>query len=184
MKKLRDVYVIGVGMTPFGRHEDKKLEDLGEAAIRDALADAGIGFDVIEQAICGHVGQGSGLVVIGKGHYAQIRREAGHDLIGGHRYQGSLSGQQRLFGSGVLPEQNGEPVVGDLEQSFQVGDIRSRGGQVRLGLGDVQCGDQSRVEAVRNQFQRLPLALDVGFTEIDPLFERPDVHVGQVAAVR
>jgi acetyl-CoA acyltransferase len=60
MKKLRDVYVIGVGMTPFGRHEDKKLEDLGEAAIRDALADAGIGFDVIEQAICGHVGQGSG----------------------------------------------------------------------------------------------------------------------------
>ena len=59
MKKLRDVYVIGVGMTPFGRHEDKKLADLGEAAIRDALADAGIDFDVIEQAICGHVGQGS-----------------------------------------------------------------------------------------------------------------------------
>ncbi len=59
MKKTRDVYVIGVGMTPFGRHEGKKLTELGQEAIQDALSDAGVDFDVIEQAICGHVMAGS-----------------------------------------------------------------------------------------------------------------------------
>lgn len=59
MKNLRDVYVIGVGMTPFGRHPDKKFSILGEEAIRAALADAGIEYDAIEAAFCGHVMQGS-----------------------------------------------------------------------------------------------------------------------------
>ena len=59
MAGLRDVYVAGVGMTPFGRHPDKKFSMLGEEAIRAALADAGIEYDVIEAAFCGHVMQGS-----------------------------------------------------------------------------------------------------------------------------
>ena len=57
--KLRDVYVVGVGMTPFGRHEDKTVIDLGSWAIRDALQDAGLPFEAVEAAWCGHVGQGS-----------------------------------------------------------------------------------------------------------------------------
>ena len=57
--KLRDVYVIGVGMTPFARHEDKTVIDLGSWAIRDALADAGLPFEAVEAAWCGHVAQGS-----------------------------------------------------------------------------------------------------------------------------
>jgi len=57
--KLRDVYVVGVGMTPFARHDDKTVIDLGSWAIRDALADAGLPFEVVEAAWCGHVTQGS-----------------------------------------------------------------------------------------------------------------------------
>ncbi len=60
MANLRDVYVVGVGMTPFGRHPDKKFTELGEDAIRDALEDAGMEFGAIEAAFCGHVMQGSG----------------------------------------------------------------------------------------------------------------------------
>ena len=60
MQNLRDVYVVGVGMTPFGRHPDKSFTSLGEDALRDALADAGMEFGAIEAAFCGHVMQGSG----------------------------------------------------------------------------------------------------------------------------
>lgn len=67
MKKLRDVYVIGVGMTKFARHPDRKFYHLGEEAVRAALEDAGVPFDAIEIAYCGHVMQGStaGQKVIG-----------------------------------------------------------------------------------------------------------------------
>jgi len=55
----REVYVIGVGMTSFGRHEGKTIRDLGPEAVRAALADAGLGYEAIETAYCGHVLQGT-----------------------------------------------------------------------------------------------------------------------------
>ena len=38
---MRDVSIIGVGMTPVGEHWDKGLRELGAEAIQLALADAG-----------------------------------------------------------------------------------------------------------------------------------------------
>ncbi len=55
----REVYVAGVGMTAFGRHEGKRVAELGGEAVRAALADAGLGYDAVEIAYCGHVMQGS-----------------------------------------------------------------------------------------------------------------------------
>lgn len=68
MRNLRDVYVIGVGMTKFARHPDRKFYDLGAEAVRAALEDAGVAFDAIESAFCGHVMQGStaGQKVLGR----------------------------------------------------------------------------------------------------------------------
>ena len=40
----REVYVTGVGMTSFGRHEGKRLPELGQEAVVTALADAGADF--------------------------------------------------------------------------------------------------------------------------------------------
>jgi acetyl-CoA acetyltransferase len=54
-----EVHVVGIGMTPFGRHEGKSLVDLGGDAIRTALADAGLEYSDVEIAYCGHVGQGT-----------------------------------------------------------------------------------------------------------------------------
>ena len=39
---MRDVSIIGVGSTRFGRHDDEAIDDLAAGAARDALADAGI----------------------------------------------------------------------------------------------------------------------------------------------
>ncbi len=55
----REVYVAGVGMTAFGRHEGKRVTDLGQEAVRAALSDAGLDYSAVEIAYCGHVLQGS-----------------------------------------------------------------------------------------------------------------------------
>jgi acetyl-CoA acyltransferase len=39
---LRDVFIVGIGMTPFGRFLDRSLTSLTEEAVRLALTDAGI----------------------------------------------------------------------------------------------------------------------------------------------
>lgn len=58
-----DVVVIGVGMTPCGQHRDRTLEDLGQFAIREAMADAGVERRQVEAAICGSFGGHPGLGV-------------------------------------------------------------------------------------------------------------------------
>lgn len=55
---MREVSVIGVGMSAFGRHEGKEVEELGEEAVRGALKDAGLEFSDLEIAFCGHALQG------------------------------------------------------------------------------------------------------------------------------
>lgn len=39
---MEPVYIIGVGMTPFGRHGSLSVRNLAEAAVREALSDAGV----------------------------------------------------------------------------------------------------------------------------------------------
>src|SRR5208337_3826615 len=58
MTAKRDAYVVGVGMSAFGRHEQDPFEVLGEQAIRDALRNAGLEFDALQIAFCGHAMQG------------------------------------------------------------------------------------------------------------------------------
>lgn len=54
----REACVVGVGMTAFGRHEGRAVEEIGEEAVRAALADAGLEASDVEIAFCGHVFQG------------------------------------------------------------------------------------------------------------------------------
>jgi acetyl-CoA acetyltransferase len=51
---MRDVYVVGVGMTPLGRHLDKRLRDLGKIACFSALKDAGLEPRDIQAGFCGN----------------------------------------------------------------------------------------------------------------------------------
>ncbi len=53
---LRDVAVLGVGMTPFGVHAQSAPADLAREAGLAALADAGIGFRDVRESFVGHIG--------------------------------------------------------------------------------------------------------------------------------
>ncbi len=55
---MDEVYVAGIGMTPFGKHPTQTAADLGAEAVLLALEDAGAGRDDVEAAWVGHVFQG------------------------------------------------------------------------------------------------------------------------------
>ncbi len=64
-----EVFVLGVGMTRFGKHPDRDAADLGAEAVRLAIADAGIDPRRVQAAYCGHVYQG---MVTGQRVLAQV----------------------------------------------------------------------------------------------------------------
>lgn len=47
---MSEAYIVGVGMTPLGKHWDKSVKQLTAQAVDLALADAGIAKDAIEVA--------------------------------------------------------------------------------------------------------------------------------------
>lgn len=52
---MREVYVLGVGLHPFGRFEGKDVIDIGREAVVSAIRDAGIRWQEVEAAYCGTV---------------------------------------------------------------------------------------------------------------------------------
>jgi acetyl-CoA acetyltransferase len=50
---MREVSVIGVGMTPFAKYRDKSLAEIGWPAVKAAIEDAGVAKKDIEAAYCG-----------------------------------------------------------------------------------------------------------------------------------
>jgi acetyl-CoA acetyltransferase len=55
--KADDVYVVGVGMTRFGRHDDVADLDLAGGAVRTALGDAGVSWSDVDIAVGGTNGE-------------------------------------------------------------------------------------------------------------------------------
>ena len=53
---MSDVYIIGAGIHPFGRHDEKTALDQGVYAVRDALADAGLDWTDMQFAFGGTSG--------------------------------------------------------------------------------------------------------------------------------
>ena len=51
---MREVFIIGAGMTQFGKHTDRSLRDLGREACLSALQDAGVNPKKIEAGYCGN----------------------------------------------------------------------------------------------------------------------------------
>lgn len=55
---MRDVFVSGVGITPFGKFPDASLRSLGRSAARSALADAKVGSQDVQMLTCGSARSG------------------------------------------------------------------------------------------------------------------------------
>src|ERR1700756_5287781 len=54
-----DVYIVGIGMTPLGKHLDKTVKRLTLLSVNSALTDAGIGMQDIEAAWFSNTRQGA-----------------------------------------------------------------------------------------------------------------------------
>ncbi len=107
---MQDVYVVGVGMTPFGKHMDKNMKTLAADAVNRALSHAGITQDKIQTAVVGNAYQG---------------------LVTG---QESIRGQVvlRAMGIGDIPVTNVENACCSSATAFQVAWM-----DIALGLHDV-----------------------------------------------
>ncbi len=55
---MEDVYVVGVGMTPFGRMLDKDIKAMTKAAVNAALVDAGLDATALQAAYFANASQG------------------------------------------------------------------------------------------------------------------------------
>lgn len=107
---MRDVYIAGVGMTPFGKHMDKNMKTLAGDAVDRALEHAGVGKGDIQTAVVGNAYQG---------------------LVTG---QESIRGQVvlRAMGIGDIPVTNVENACCSSATAFQVAWM-----DIALGLHDV-----------------------------------------------
>jgi len=107
---MRDVYIIGVGMTPFGKHMDKNMKALTAEACDSAFKHAGISKEDIQVAVVGNAYQG---------------------LVTG---QESIRGQVvlRAMGIGNIPVTNVENACCSSATAFQTAWM-----DIALGLHDV-----------------------------------------------
>jgi acetyl-CoA acetyltransferase len=55
---MQDTYVLGVGMTRFGKHVERSMKSLAAEAVHDALADAGLERTAVREAVVGNAVQG------------------------------------------------------------------------------------------------------------------------------
>jgi len=55
---MRDVYIIGAGMTPFGKHMDKNMKTLAAVAVNASLQHAVLTKEAIQTAVVGNAYQG------------------------------------------------------------------------------------------------------------------------------
>lgn len=109
---MRDVYVIGVGMTHFGKHMDRKVKDLSHEAVTAALSDAG--------------------VEKGQLQFAAV----GNSAWGAMEGQMAIRGQVvlRNMGIGGIPVINVENACASATTAFHVIWSQIAGGMCDLGL--------------------------------------------------
>jgi acetyl-CoA acetyltransferase len=58
---MRSVSLVGVGMTPFGKHADQSLSDIALPAVVQALGDSAIKKQAVEAAYCGSMYSGTAI---------------------------------------------------------------------------------------------------------------------------
>lgn len=125
-----NVWIVGVGMTPFGVHLDLSNHDLARWAVRDALTDAVTSAEVVESAFFG---------------------SATHGPLEG---QSMVSGQIALRGMGIerIPVHNVENACATGASAFNLAVTQVRAGEadVALAVGSekMHIGDPERTMKV------------------------------------
>lgn len=112
---MEEIYVVGVGMTPFGRLLDKDIKTLTREATQAALADAGLVKEDLEAAFFGNTSQGH--------------------MEGQHMIRGQIA--LRSMGIGKIPVVNIENACASGSSAFvlAVNFLRSGAADIALAIG-------------------------------------------------
>jgi acetyl-CoA acetyltransferase len=115
IRPIEDIFVVGVGMTQFGRHLDKDLKTLSRLAVESALSDAGLRPQDLQAAFFGNTSQGH--------------------MEGQHMIRGQIA--LRAMGIGRIPVVNVENACASGSSAFVLAcnHIRSGAGEVALAVG-------------------------------------------------
>ncbi len=124
-----DAYIVGVSMTPFGKHPEMSVKDLVRDAVTSALADAGIGPQQLDSAYFASATQGP--------------------LQG----QTSIPGQVALRPLGIesIPVVNVENACASASTAFNLAckDIRSGDASIVLVVGADKMNLQDKIKSMR-----------------------------------
>jgi acetyl-CoA acetyltransferase len=112
---MEDVYVVGVGMTPFGRMPEATIKSMARSAVNEALSDAGVGLESIEAAYFSNCTQG------------HMERQ--------HMIRGEIV--MRSMGVGGIPVVNVENACASASTAMNlaVNFLRAGDGDIALALG-------------------------------------------------
>lgn len=112
---MEEIYVVGVGMTPFGRLLDKDIKTLTREATQAALTDAGLAKEDLQAAFFGNASQGH--------------------MDGQHMIRGQVA--LRSMGIGSIPVVNVENACASGSSAFAlaVSFLRSGAADVALAVG-------------------------------------------------
>ena len=137
MNHIEDVFVAGIGMTPFGRHLDLSLKDLAGQALEHALADAGIDRRALQAAFFANATQGH--------------------LEGQHMIRAQVA--LRAHGIGGIPVFNIENACASGSSAFDlaVRYVRSGAAEVALAIGAEKMFHEDRAR----MFSVFDSAIDV-----------------------
>lgn len=170
---MENVYVVGVGMTPFGRLAEVSIKEMTRQAVQAALDDAGLGADALQAAFFGNASQG---------------HMEGQQMIRG---QVAL----RSMGIGGIPVANVENACasGSTALNLAVNFVKSGEGDVALAVGAEKmfstdrdrmfsvfdsAWDVSEADAIRERLLRLGEGVEVppGSTSPKPYSVFMDVY--------
>lgn len=127
---MEDIFVVGVGMTPFGRLLDKDIKTLTREATQAALTDAGLSKEDLDAAFFGNTSQGH--------------------MEGQHMIRGQIA--LRAMGIGKIPVVNIENACASGSSAFvlAVNFLRAGAADVALAIGSekMYSTDKTRMFSV------------------------------------
>lgn len=112
MMSTQPIYVLGVGMTPFGRHAELDVKQLTRWAVTDALKDAGLAASDIQAAYFANATQGH--------------------MEGQHMVRGEIA--LRSMGIGEIPVVNVENACASGSTALQLAVTALKAGDVDIAL--------------------------------------------------
>ncbi|MFZ5779907.1 MAG: thiolase family protein [Pseudomonadota bacterium] len=129
---MSDIYVIGVGMTRFGKFLDRSVKDLTRDAVEAALADAGVARESV-----------------GAAYFANASQSA---MEGQYMVPGEIA--LRAMGFGEIPIVNVENACASASTAFQLAWMHLKAGQsdvaLAVGAEKMYSADRAKSFAVFN----------------------------------